>query len=211
MSTESETGCQKYHLRPLSLEHIPTIAQWHERIDDLKLFDRRMPLPVGAEAMEGEYRDSLASAEPKTSYWFVIVHPDGELVGLSGLQEINYVHGDSVMAILVAEPGRRSGIGIRCGALLLDLAFNQLRMNRVSSFVRADNEGSNQMTARLGFQEEGRIRKGWYADGKHFDIRSIGILGEEWDAHSPKLMDELGRDIQMTIGESDSDKWCWPR
>ena len=31
MSAESETGCQKYHLRPLSLEHIPTIARWHER------------------------------------------------------------------------------------------------------------------------------------------------------------------------------------
>ena len=83
MSAESETGCQKYHLRPLSLEHIPTIAQWHERIDDLKLFDRRMPLPVGAETLEGEYRDCLASAEPRTSYGYVIVHPDGELVGLS--------------------------------------------------------------------------------------------------------------------------------
>ena len=211
MSTESGTGCLRYFLRPLSLEHIPIIAKWHERIDDLKLFDRRMPLPVGVEATEGEWRTSIDSTEPRTSYWFVKINPDDEVVGVAGLQDINYVHGDSVMAILVAEPGRRKGIGIRCGALLLDVAFHQLRLNRVSSFVRADNEGSNQMTARLGFQEEGRIRKGWYTDGKHVDIRSIGILGDEWDAHSPKLMDELGRDIQMTIGESDSDKWCWPR
>ena len=211
MSTESGNGCLRYFLRPLSFEHISIIAKWHERIDDLKLFDRRMPLPVGVEAMEGEWRTSIDATEPRTSYWFVIINPDDEVVGIAGLQDINYVHGDSVMAILVAESGRRKGIGIRCGALLLDVAFHQLRLHRVSSFVRADNEGSNQMTARLGFQEEGRIRKGWYTDGKYVDIRSIGILGDEWDAQSPKLMYELGHDMQMTIGENDSEKWCWPR
>ena len=206
-----ENKCDRYWFRPLALDHIPVIARWHERIDDLKLFDRRMPLPISSAAMEAEWKNSIFATEPRTSHWFVIADGDNVVVGLAGLQEINYIHGDAVMAILVAEPGRRKGIGIRAGALLLDIAFYQLRLTRVSSFVRADNEGSNRMTAHLGFQEEGRIRKGWFTDGIHVDIRVIGLLLDEWETHRKTLQGELSTDTCLTLGDGPTDRWSWPK
>jgi RimJ/RimL family protein N-acetyltransferase len=131
--------------------------------------------------------------------------------GLAGLQEINYVHGDAVLAILVAESGRRKGIGIRASALLLDMAFYHLRLTRLSSFVRADNEGSNRMTARLGFQEEGRIRKGWFTDGAHVDIRVIGLLQDEWETYRQRLQSELNPDTCLTLGDGPTNRWSWPK
>jgi RimJ/RimL family protein N-acetyltransferase len=209
--TPGKNAKDRFWLRPLSNEHIPVIARWHERIDDLKLFDRRMPLPISSAAMEADWKSSIFSTEPRTSHWFVVVDSDDAVKGLAGLQEINYVHGDAVIAILVAESGRRNGIGIRASALLLDMAFYQLRLTRVSSFVRADNEGSNRMTARLGFLEEGCIRKGWFTDGTHVDIRVIGLLQDEWDARRETLQSELSPNTCLTLGDGPTDRWSWPK
>lgn len=210
MNAPSEPAGRKFRLRPLALEHIPEITRWHERIDDLVLFDRRMPLPVSAAAMEVAWRESILASEPRTSYWFVIVDGADTAVGLAGLQDINYVHGDAVLAILIAEPDRRNGLGTRAGALLLDVAFDQLRLTRVSTFVRADNEGSQRLTAGLGFCEEGRIRKGWFADGTHTDILVIGMLCDEWRAHRDTLQSKLGADTWLILGDGHSRRWSWP-
>jgi RimJ/RimL family protein N-acetyltransferase len=210
MNAPSRCTGAKFRLRPLALEHIPDVTRWHERIDDLMLFDRRMPLPLSAAAMEGAWREIILASEPRTSYWFVIVDSEDTAVGLAGLQEINYVHGDAILAILIAEADRRNGLGTRAGALLLDAAFDQLRLTRVSTFVRADNEASQRLTTSLGFHEEGRIRKGWFADGAHTDILVIGMLCDEWRAHRETLQTKLGADICLVLGDGDSKRWSWP-
>jgi RimJ/RimL family protein N-acetyltransferase len=211
MNGPSESTGGQFWLRPLAFEHIPVITRWHERIEDLKLFDRRMPLPVSAAAMEAAWRESILAPEPRTNYWFVIVDGDDAAVGLGGLQDINYVHGDAVLPIFIAESDRRNGLGTRAGALLLDLAFYQLRLTRVSTYVRADNEGSRRLTKGLGFREEGRIRKGWFADGAHVDIVVIGILSDEWLTHRELLQNALSADTCVALGAGSSGRWSWPR
>ncbi len=149
MASTSQSQINQCTLRPLALVHIPIISKWCECIDDLILFDRQTPLPISAEAMEIRWRDSILGTEPRTSNWFIIDAGDESLVGLAGLQDINYMHGDAVLAILIERSSRRKGIGIRTGAILLDIGFNQLRLRRVSTFVRADNQGSRNLTKGL--------------------------------------------------------------
>jgi RimJ/RimL family protein N-acetyltransferase len=210
MNNVNKTGGDKFWLRPLSRDHIPLIAKWTERVDDLTLFDRRTPLPLNREAVESAWESSIVGSDPKTSYWYIIVDSEGEAVGTVGLQDINYVHGDAVCAILVSESDRRNGLGIRAGALLLDMAFRQLRLSRITSYVRADNDASRCMTKRLGFSEEGCIRQGWFADGKHTDIILIGQLREEWSKSREKLRDELDASVCITLGNGSSEQWSWP-
>lgn len=211
MSISSQAKGNQFLLRPLALENIAMITRWYERMDDLIMFDRHTPLPTSAEAMEATWRESILSPEPRTSHWFTLANCNDELVGLAGLQEINYKNGDAVLAIFIDESARLNGIGIRAGALLLDIGFRQLRLTRVSTFVRADNQGSQRLTEGLGFQEEGCVRQGWFANGSHTDILVIGILADEWVKRRETLQGELSADTRVALGDGSSDLWSWPQ
>ncbi len=211
MNASSQTTGDQFLLRPLALEHIAMITLWYERMDDLISFDRHTPLPISAAAMEAKWRESILAPEPRTSHWFVIADGDDTLVGLVGLKEINYVHGDAVLAILIAESARRNGIGTRASALLLDVGFHQLRLTRVSTFVRADNQCSQRLTEGLGFQEEGRVRQRWFANGTHTDVLVVGILADEWLKRRETLQGELSADTCVALGDGSSGRWSWPQ
>ena len=200
-----------YWMRPMGVDDIPLVARWFEHLEDLSMFDRRLPIPLNVDAMEAGWREALAETEPRRSYWFTIDDEAGEVVGIAGLQDINYVHGDAVLPIYLAEPARRRGIGIRTGAMLLDLVFDQLRLTRVTSFLRADNEPSRRLTESMGFREEGRMRKAWFADGRHVDIVVIGILDKEWRKQRADLADRLSTDTMVILGRTPWGVRTWPQ
>ncbi len=210
MPTGPEHERQQYWLRPMGLEHIAEVTRWHEQLEDLAMFDRHRPLPVSVAAMEAEWREAIVAREPRTSYWFVVCDDHGRPAGCAGLQGINYPNGDAVMAILVANGFRRRGIAIRCAALLFDLAFDQLRLIRVTSFRRADNEPSRALTDVCGFRLEGCIRRGWFSDGRHVDLELIGMLDGEWRAQRESLAAGLDAATVVTLGGSAERTLSWP-
>jgi RimJ/RimL family protein N-acetyltransferase len=199
-----------YWMRPMTADDIPVLAGWFENLDDLALFDRRSPLPLNAEATQSGWREALAESEPRACYWFTIDDEAGEAVGVAGLQDINLVHGDGVLPIYLAGPARQRGLGVRATAMLLDLAFDQLRLTRVTSFFREDNEASRRMTESAGFREEGRMRKAWFADGKRFDVVAIGILEKEWLGHRGDLASRLSTDTVVILGRTPWGARAWP-
>lgn len=202
---------QQYWLRPLGLDDIPVIAKWLEDVEDLAMFDRRIPVPLDKAAMETEWQNDIVAREPRTSYWFKIDDSCGEAFGMAGLTGISYVHGDALMPIFVAGVARRRGIGLRVRALLLDLAFDQLRLVRITSLHRADNDASRTLNEACGFKKEGCIRKGCFAGGKHIDQMIYGILAEEWYDHRDTLRQRVGSKVVVTLGGRPWGAWSWPR
>jgi hypothetical protein len=110
----------------------------------------------------------------------------------------------------LSEFARQRGIGIRATAMLLDLAFHHLRLARVTSFFRADNEASRRMTDRVGFRQEGRMRQAWFANGKRFDVVAIGILQEEWLEKREDLVSRLSSDTVLVLGRTPQGARTWP-
>jgi len=205
-----QTSDSQFWLRPLSLEHLPAIGKWYEQIEDISLFDRRAPAPVSGAAMEAGWREIISAPEPRTSYWFVMEDDAGDAAGLAGLQEINHVHGDAVIAVFVSRRVRRRGIGIRSCALLLDLAFKQLRLNRVTSYYRADNLASQGLTEACGFSREGCIRQSSFSAGDYIDRYLIGVLAKEWLEHREGLQTRLDPGTVVTLGQERCTNWSWP-
>ena len=202
--------CDRYWMRPMTQADMSTVSRWFEQLEDLSMFDRRIPLPVNSDACQAAWRDALTEGEPRTAYWFAVDDAAGEVVGISGLQDVNYVHGDAVFPIFMVESLRLKGIGTRVGATMLDLAFSHLRLRRVTSYCRGDNHVSRRMTESLGFREEGRLREAWYADGCHYDISVIGILAKEWLIRREELTRRLSKDVLVSLGRAPSGTWSWP-
>ncbi|MDD9908468.1 MAG: GNAT family protein [Ahrensia sp.] len=168
--------------RPLHESDIVILMDWFHDQRDLAIFDRGMPLPVNLQAMTESWKAALAYKTPPSDYWFLVETEKDRPLGLCGLQTISYVHGDAILPFFVSQASRGKGLATAMTSRLLDMAFRTLRLHRVSTLYRQDNVGTHKVLKRLGFQDEGRVREGWYSNGKHFDIMRVGILHHEWEA-----------------------------
>ena len=72
------------------------------------------------------------------------------------------------------------GIVSRAARRLVDIAFRDLRMNRVQIRCAAENNRSAAIPEKLGFKLEGVQRQHVYRDGRIYDFRIYGILRDEW-------------------------------
>lgn len=167
-------------LRPMSLDDLEQIAPWFWNLDDVALFDRHMPMPVNKDAVRESWQKALSHADPPSAYWFIAHTREGEPLGIGGLQSVNYIHGDAVLPMFVARPVRRRGLARSISARMMDLAFSHLRLHRLTTFFRADNEASRRTLLKAGWQVEGVLREAWFVDGARRDIMQVGILRDEW-------------------------------
>ncbi len=198
-------------IRALELSDVDSIATWFGDPEDLSLFERSSPLPRGREFLRENWKEDLAAGPtPAKAFWYVACNTEDEPVAIGGLQTINYPSGDCVLPIFVARAMRRRGIGIRLIGLLLDFAFDRLRLTRVTTYYREDNEISAKMIGRAAFKEEGRMRKAWFCKGTHFDMVVAGVLREEWAKRRNDLLGELDRKTILRFAAEEADRLAWP-
>jgi RimJ/RimL family protein N-acetyltransferase len=200
-----------FTVRPMKLNDIDDIAPWFEDLDDLSLFDRNSPVPMGIEALREYWKADLAAAPPpQKAYWYIARDSNGKEAALGGLQGINYFHGDAVLPIFVAPSARHQGLGLRMTCLLLDLAFDRLHLRRVTTYFRQDNEISSRMIQKAAFREEGRLRKAWLCNGRQLDMIIAGVLREEWTNHRDTLRAALDPHTILKLASNRSNQYAWP-
>ncbi|KAG6918328.1 hypothetical protein DXG01_015186 [Tephrocybe rancida] len=74
----------------------------------------------------------------------------------------------------------RKGYGEEIGRFMVAYAFRHLASHRVSLSVVDGNDRAIALYKRIGFVEEGRIRKLVWFDGGWRDLIHMGILDDEW-------------------------------
>lgn len=178
-----------FAMRPLAGDDIEQLAAWFQDFEDLAMFDRSGTIPVGPEAVAKLWREDLDSAPPRKSYWYIAENDAGDALGICGIEGINYVHGDGILPLFVSKAMRGKGVGLELGARVLNLAFDSLRLRRISTFYRADNTATAGLIDKLGFAIEGTLRKAWFHKGDHVDIVVAGILCEDWATRRASLPD----------------------
>jgi RimJ/RimL family protein N-acetyltransferase len=168
------------YLRPLNEADLNQLADWFACFEDLALFDRGLPVPVSREFVVESWKPALQFSDPPKSFWFIAEDKDGDPIGICGIQSINFIHGDAVVPLFVSQEHRTRGFGTALLFRLVELAFDQLRLHRLSTVYRANNSATEKLVTAAGFVEEGRIREGWYANDQHHDIVHVGLLKSEW-------------------------------
>lgn len=201
---------KSYSLRPLEKADLVCVARWFQDVGDLAVFDRGARVPYDLPTCERLWNMSGNTDDAGEKCWFAITSEAVEVIGIVGLERISHVNRDAVIALYVDPSNRRTGIGIRASTLMLDFAFRQLGLNRVTSFYRADNTGSRDLTARAGFTIEGTMRKAWFADGIFHDMVVVGILADEWTGIRAVLADDLDSDTVIAFGDTTTSRYTWP-
>ncbi len=112
------------------------------------------------------------------SYPFFILHREtNDLLG--GITLSNLRRGVTQAATVgywMGLPYARRGHMVEAVSLVLDYAFDDLRLHRVEAACLVHNEPSRNLLLKIGFTEEGVARQYLCIDGRWQDHRTFGIL-----------------------------------
>ena len=114
-------------------------------------------------------------------YNFFIFRDDEAIVGGVGLSNIRRgVAETASLGYWIGEPYARQGYMTAALPLLLDFAFDRLRLHRIEAACLPTNVPSRALLMRTGFQQEGYARNYLLIDGKWQDHLLFAIVREDW-------------------------------
>ncbi len=125
----------------------------------------------------------LRSVEEKDRSFFLIVAPDGRIVGESVINEIDWeLHCANFRICLYRRTERGRGIGTWATEVTRDFAFETLRLYRLSLDVYAFNSRAERVYAKAGFRREGVLRDAVRDGDAYADVILMSLLEDEWRA-----------------------------
>ncbi|MBA2692137.1 MAG: GNAT family N-acetyltransferase [Rubrobacter sp.] len=113
------------------------------------------------------------------------IHVKGERdpIGVIGLMNISDANTSADLSIIVGHPDdRQRGYGAEAIEVMLRHGFHELGLNRVGLSVFAFNEDAMSTYEKLGFEEEGRLRRAIKRDGSFHDAILMSVLKSEWES-----------------------------
>lgn len=104
-----------------------------------------------------------------------------EIAGLAGFNEISNSNKTAKIGYWLGQGYQGHGIMTRVAKTLTDYAIDTLKMNKVEIRVATENTKSRAIPERLGFTEEGTIRRAEWLYDRYVDHVVYGVLAEEWN------------------------------
>jgi RimJ/RimL family protein N-acetyltransferase len=111
------------------------------------------------------------------------IHREGEEEpsGVISLANISEANSSADLSIIVGnERDRARGLGTEAIRIIVRYAFEDLGLNRVALSVFEFNEPAIQAYEKLGFKEEGRLRRAIRRDDGFHDAILMSVLASEW-------------------------------
>lgn len=106
----------------------------------------------------------------------------GQLIGTTGLYDINWVFRHAEFRVFIGEKsfwGR--GMGTECTKLMVIYGFEKLNLNKVWLGVVTENKAAVRVYEKAGFVKEGILRQEQYRNFRYYDVVRMSLLREEYD------------------------------
>jgi len=163
-------------LRPVAPEDIEILWRFWSDVDALSRVSNSPPKPFTL----AEFKTIFEELSQKDESIRFAIEVGAELVGDCVLHSIDKHNRFCEVGILLGKPHWAKGYGQQALSLLVDFAFRHNNMHRVGLEVLADDERAVGCYLKVGFVEEGRLRKRDWVNGAYHDVMVMGILDEEW-------------------------------
>lgn len=114
-------------------------------------------------------------------YDFLILDPEGRIVGESVINEIDWEARSANYRICIFQPSNRGcGIGYWAVAMTRDFAFRELKLHRLELDVYSFNQRAQRVYLGAGFRQEGVLRDAVLDGDAYGDTIIMSILEDEW-------------------------------
>lgn len=167
----------KVQLRAFENEDVKHLHRWFNEKESLSMVGRT---PITYDETE-QY---VLNMRKDNAVIMGIENKEKEFVGWIHLTDISPSHGRAEIGLLLAPEYRGRGYGEDAMKNMIEMGFNQLRLNRMYLTTRGINERAIGLYKKLGFKVEGTLRQHAFINGKYYDTIFMGLLFSEWNDHT---------------------------
>ena len=171
-------------LAPIDHEKDPEVeSRWTHDLTLSRALSRKPAMPQSVVQIKKKYEAIEKEVEEaKNIFHFTIrSKEDGRLLGYIRIEGIEWNHGTGSLKLAIGDPAERGkGFGSEALQCMLQFAFNELNLHRMSAVVGEDTPGALRFFVKHGFVEEVRRRKALLRDGQVWVSIHLGILQREW-------------------------------
>jgi RimJ/RimL family protein N-acetyltransferase len=171
---------EKTRLRPWRLEDAELRFITSLDSPTLALHEDGITLPTSVE-LQQERLEKTAGFNSSDMLRFAMENLDGATVGWITLHSRDQKNGTFGFGVAVYRDYRGHGYAVDAARIILKYGFWEQRYQKCNSACLSSNEASIRIHEKLGFIEEGRIRRACFYDGKYHDEVLFGMTREEFD------------------------------
>lgn len=161
---------------PLPEDHA-IMAQWSNNAEYLRLLDGD---PVRPETPEffANFKSSDTSV-----HFHIRTLADDRMIGFLGLFNIKWPSQSAILGMAIGDPAYwNKSYGTDALRLMLQYAFDELNLFRVSLEVLSYNTRAIRLYEKCGFVREGVQRQAFKRDGRRWDVYNYAILADDYYA-----------------------------
>jgi len=139
-----------------------------------------IPLPPSPEATKEYISEQVLQRYKNDEGVVAVENKAGEFVGFIRPYDCDRRAGTFSVGGGGSREHWRKGYAFEAFFLLLRFFFNELRYQKATIYVSEVNEPSIELNRKLGFSEEGRLRRMIFMKGRYFDDLVFGMTVEEF-------------------------------
>lgn len=172
----------KVRLRPLRLDDVN--VNFIVRLDSpsRQVLQLGVELPTTIEAMQKQFEKLVDCQDDGNVVIFVMETLAGVDMGSLALHSRRQKDGTFSFGVIVYREHWGNGYAVDAVRILLKYGFWECRYQKCNSACVHTNAASIRMHEKLGFVQEGRIRRNVFFDGEYHDDILWGMTREEFDA-----------------------------
>ena len=158
----------KLFLRAVDIKDAPLITKWFNDTETVKFMSTVVRCQLHThESIE----EQVKMSDPDFERLFMVCLDDRpEPIGHAGLDELDFYDKRGELFLMIGEKSERGkGYGLQIVNLLLDFAFNELKLNSVFATVTCVNKPSMRALEKAGFAKIGIRRDFNLSDAKFWD------------------------------------------
>jgi RimJ/RimL family protein N-acetyltransferase len=169
---------ERIELRRHARENYRLYGEWY-RDPEIWRLTSWAASPLSPSAVEQLFEDrELSSTDDSFA-----IHLKGneEPIGVISFMNLSEANDSAELSVIVGHPeDRHHGYGAEAIGTILRYGFEELGLNRVGLSVFEFNEDAISTYEKLGFHEEGRLRRALKRDDAFHDAILMSVLKSEW-------------------------------
>jgi RimJ/RimL family protein N-acetyltransferase len=181
---------QDIRFGPIDHEAHPAIeSKWTHDAEFMRMMDFNPARPLSPAMVKKQYESiEKKMEEDKNLFYFTVrARADDRLIGKAMVEWINWTNSNGWFWLGIGDADcRRKGYGTQALSLLLQFAFAELNLFRVSAALAEYNQPVIGLFRKFGFVEETRRREALQRDNRRWDLMCYGLLRSEWEEQLAK-------------------------
>ena len=171
---------EKIILRPLKIEDLEKTHEWRNNLELIKL-TQGIRFPKTMEMDRDWFNYALNDKSNRNIYFGIDEIETGDFIGIIQLNNLDYISGTANWGFMIGETKNQGkGTGTEFSILILNYAFNYLNLRKITSFIVDNNVISTKLFQKLGFKEEGILRKHHFVDGEYKNVLIMSLFREDY-------------------------------